>query len=53
MEGKLHPSPPHTLAGAHNTTRLAVVIFTWESVFSLRFQIYLDEKFDRGGAKMS
>jgi len=49
VEGKL---PPHTLAGLHDTTQLNVVIFMWESVFSLRFQTYLDEKFDRRDVKM-
>lgn len=53
MERKLHtPSPTHTLAGPHDTTRLDVVIFMWESVFSLRFQTYLDDKFDRRDVKM-
>jgi len=46
------PLPPHTLAGLYDTTWLDVVIFVWESVFSLRFKNYLDEKLDRRSAKM-
>jgi len=52
--GKLHPphTHTHTLAGLYDITWLDVVIFMWETVFSLKFQTYVDEKFDRRGAKM-
>jgi hypothetical protein len=51
-ENSTPPPPTHTFAGPHNTTWLDVVIFIWVSVFSLRFRTYLDEKFDRRGAKI-
>ena len=49
---KTPPLSPNTHLLDFDITWLDVIIFMWESVFSLRFHAYLEEKFDRRGAKM-